>query len=293
MSIKLPNPLCVAVWLAFLLPWRLMGDRFDFPLALIFFSVASVVLWIKPSPWESRAPGREAALIFGGLQFLYGISHLYALAFKGAQSGLQNFLELPHWLLLGVFVVYLIRHYDASVRTATESAMTAALYGSMLIYETAGERTYITALTLCYLLLFSRSRLRYLHAATAVVVLILTGTRLSWASSPDVLRLIRLSPLFGWGPARYEIVATVSNQYQLWFVRGGALGACLIAAGLGLVTYRLLYSEDDLRRRAAVAVFLACGALLLLSGPYLDSYRHFFATAFLIAAVHEQVRSPK
>jgi|CXWL01.1.fsa_nt_gi hypothetical protein len=291
MSLKLPNPMCVVVWLVFLLPGRLVGDRLDFALAVAIFAVACAVLWIKPSPWESRAPSREAALLFAGLQFLSGISYLYALAFKGAQSGLQNLLELPHWLLLGVFVVYLIRHYDASVRTATESAMTAALYGSMFLYETVGERTYVTALTLCYLLLFSRLRLRYLHAATAVVVLILSDARLSWVSSPDVLRLIGLSPLFGWGPARYEIVSTASNQYQLWFARGGALGACLIAVGLGLVTYRLLYSEDDLRRRAAVAVVLACSTLLLLSGPYLDGYRLFFATAFLIAAVHDQGRS--
>jgi hypothetical protein len=293
MSFRLTNPMNAAVWLVFLLPGRFVGDRLDFALAVAIFAVACAVLWVKPSPWESRAPGREAAFIFAGLQFLCGISYLYALAFKGAQSGLQNLLELPHWLFLGVFIVYLIRHYDASVRAATESAMTAALYGSYLTYETAGERTYITALTLCYLLLFSRTRLRHLHAATAVVVLVLSGARVSWASSPDVLRLIGLSPVFGWGPARYEIASTASNQYQLWFARGGALSACLIVSGLCLVTYRLLFSEDDLRRRAAVAAFLACGAVLLMTGPYLDSYRLFFATAFLVAAVHEQVRSVK
>ena len=220
---------------------------------------------------------------------------MYALAFKGAQGGAQNLLALPHWLLLGVFVVYLIRHYDDSVRVATEAAMTAAVYGSWFLYETEGQRAYIAALTLCYLLLFSTSssRLRYLHAAAAAAVLALSGSGLSLAASQDALSRIRLSPIFGWGPARYEIVSTLNNQYLLWFARGGALGACVIAAALGLAAYRLLASEDDLRRRAAVAAILACGALLLLTGPYLDGYRLFFATAFIVAAVHQRVRGVK
>ena len=293
MSVRLPNPMIVVVWLSFLLPGRLMGDRLDLALALFVFAAACEVLWIKPSPWESRAPARQAAMLFAGLQFLFIISYLYALAFKGALSGPQNLIELPRWILLGVFVVYVIRHYDASVLKATESAMTAALYGSWLVFATNGERTYAAALTLCYLLLFSRARLRYLHAATAVAVLFFSSERLSWVSSQEVLRLIRLSPLFGWGPARYEIASTLCNQYQLWFARGGALGACLIVLGMGLMAYRLLSVEDDLRRRAAVATFLACGAMLLLSGPYLDGYRLFFATAFLVAAVHQPTGSTK
>ena len=293
MSVRLPNPMCAAAWLAFLLPARLLGDRMDLALALAVFAVACVVLWVKPSPWESRAPAREAALIFAGLQFLCILSYLYALAFKGAQSGALNLIELPRAVLLGVFVVYLVRHYEASVRAATESAMTAAVYGSSLFYETPAERIFAVSLTLCYLVLFSRARLRYLHAAAAAAVLVLSRAGFSLASSSDALRLIGQSPLFGWGPARYELVSTAGNQYQSWLARGGALGAGLIAVGLGLVAYRLLRGEEDLRRRAAVAAFLACGVLLLLTGPFLGGYRLFFTTAFLVAAVHEPSRSAK
>jgi len=291
MSVRLPNPLSMAVWLVFLLPGRLVGDRLDFALALLVFSVACAVLWVKPSPWESRAPARQAALIFASLQFLFIISYLYALAFKGAHSGPLNLLEIPRWILLGGFVVYLIRHYDESVRAATEAAMIAALYGSSLFFNTVGERAYTAALTLCWLLLFSRKKLRYLHAAAAAAVLILSRHHLSWGASAESLRLIKLSPIFGWGPARYEIVSTSSNQYLLWLARGGAFSACLIATGLGLAAYRLLGGEDDLRRRAKVAAFLACVALLLLSGPYLDGYRLFFMTAFLITAAHKPAGS--
>jgi hypothetical protein len=275
------------VWLVFLLPARLLAGRFDFALAIAVFAVACVVLRVMPSPWESRTPARHAALIFAGLQFLYFISYLYAQAFKGALLGPQDLFELPRWLLLGGFVVYLIRHYGASVRAATESAMTAALYGSWLLFETSGERTYVAALTLCYLLFFSRARLRFLHAAAAVAVILLSGAHLSWATSAEVMRLIRLSPVLGWGPARSEAVFASCSQYLLWIARGGVFGAGLILAGLCLITDRLLRGEDDLRRRAVVAAFLSCGALLLLSGPYLNSYRLCFLTALLIAAAHE------
>jgi hypothetical protein len=286
MSLRLANPMSSVVWLAFLLPGRLAGGRLDFALALAVLAVACVTLWTKPSPWESRAPARRAAWLFGALQFLYVISYLYALAFKGAQTGPLDLFELPRWLFLGAFVVYLIRHYDASVRAATEAAMIASLYGSWIVFETAGERTYAAALTLAYLLLFSRARLRFLHASAAVVVLFFLGARPAWAAPQDLLRLIASSPVFGWGPARYEIVSGAGSQYLLWLARGGALGACVIAAGLAFAAYRLVLDEDDLRRRAKLASFLACVAALLLSGPYLDSARLFFATAFLLAAVH-------
>lgn len=92
MSLRLPNPLIEIAWIAFLLPGRFVGGRLELTLAVVVFAVACAVLWVKPSPWESRAPARQAALIFASLQFLCAISYLYALAFKGAMSGPQNLL---------------------------------------------------------------------------------------------------------------------------------------------------------------------------------------------------------
>ncbi|MFA6003550.1 MAG: hypothetical protein WC881_05730, partial [Elusimicrobiota bacterium] len=262
MSLRLSNPLAAIVWLTFLFPGRWLSGRSEFAFALAVLAVGCVVLWVKPSPWESRAPARQAAGVFAGLQFLYVISYLYALAFKGAQTGPLDLLELPRWLLLGGFVVYLIRHYGASVHAATESALVAALYGSWFGFASSGERAYAAALTLCYLLLFSRVRLRYLHAAVAAAVWLGAGSLPDWAASAGVFRSIRLSPVFGWGPAGYEAVSASCSQYPLWLMRGGALGAGLILVGLVLAVRRLLRVEEDLRLRAAAAGFLICAALL-------------------------------
>ena len=113
------------------------------------------------------------------------------------------------------------------------------------------------------------------------------GIKPAVSIAPEIVRLVRLSPIVGWGPARYELASATSPQYLHWLARGGTLGACLIAAGLALVVRRLLRGEDDLRRRAAVAAFLSLAALLLLTGPLLDGYRFLFMFAFMLAAVHE------
>jgi hypothetical protein len=290
MSMRLKNPMIAVVWLVFLLPGRFFGDSLDLALAWAVFALACVVLWTRPHTWESRVPARRALQLFGALQFLYVLSYLYASAFKGLQTGPRDLLELPRWLLLGGFVVYLIRHYDAPVRAATEEALAAAVYGSSLFFETAGERTYVAGLALVYMVLFSRSKLRWLHATAAAVVIALARARWAWASSSELLRHIRLSPALGWGPARYELASGEGSQYLLWLAKDGVLGAVLIGAGLVLATRDLLLDEEDVRRRAAAAAVLTCGAALLLTGPYLDSCRLFMATAFLLAAVHEPRR---
>ncbi|UPT75207.1 MAG: hypothetical protein M0D55_05735 [Elusimicrobiota bacterium] len=240
-----------------------------------------------PAPWETRAPAFRAAALAGALQVAWLISYLFALAFKGAQTGPLDWLDLPRWTLLGVFAVHLIRHHGPAVREAVESAMAAAAYASWLVFDSPRERFAAAALTLCYLLLFSRSRLRLMHAGAALAALSTAWARLGVSPAPDVLRLIGASPVLGWGPARYEVVSATSPQYLHWLARGGALGACLLAAAAVFVVRALMRSEDDLRRRAAVGAFLACAALLLLTGPLLDGYRFFLLLAFMLAAVHE------
>ncbi|MDP3542415.1 MAG: hypothetical protein Q8T11_08115 [Elusimicrobiota bacterium] len=287
MKVKLPNPLVAIVWCAFLLPDRLAGGRLDLPLAALAAIAGGASLWTMPSAWETREPAYRAALLAVALQLLWVISFLFALAFKGAQSGPLDWLDLPRWTILGVFLVHLIRQHGPAVREAAESAMAVAAYGSWLIFDSPRERFAAAALTLCYMILFSRSRLRLAHAAAALAALATAGFKPLVAIAPDVERLVRLSPVIGWGPARYELASATSPQYLHWLARGGALGACLIAAGLALVVRRLLRGEDDIRRRTAVAAFLSLAALLLLTGPLLDGYRFFFVLAFMAAAVHE------
>ena len=277
----------VVAWCAFLLPDRLAGGRLDLPFAALAAITGGASLWTMPSVWETRTPAYRAAILTGTLQLLWVVSYLFALAFKGAQSGPLDWLELPRWTVVGIFLVHLIRQHGPAVREATESAMAVAAYGSWLIFDSPRERFAAAALTLCYMVLFSKSRLRLAHAAAALAAMATAGFKPAVAIAPDVARLVRLSPVVGWGPARYELLSATSSQYLHWLARGGTLGACLIAAGLALVVRRLLRDEDDLRRRAAVAAFLSLAALLLLTGPLLDGYRFLFMLAFMLAAVHE------
>ena len=287
MGVKLPNPLVAIAWCAFLLPDRLAGGRLDLPFAALAAIGGGASLWTIPSAWETRNTAYRTALLSGALQLLWVVSYLFVLAFKGSQSGPLDWLDLPRWTIVGVFLIHLIRQHGPAARAATESAMAVAAYGSWLIFDTPRERFAAAALTLCYMLLFSRSRLRLAHGAAAFAALAMSGFTPVVAIASDVARLARLSPIVGWGPARYELLSATSPQYLHWLARGGILGASLIAAGLALAVRALLRVEDDLRRRAAVAAFLSLAALLLLTGPLLDSYRFFFMFAFMVAAVHE------
>ena len=287
MSVKLPNPLVAIAWCAFLLPDRLAPGRLDLPLAALAAFAGAASLWTMPAPWESRGPAWRAAALAGALQLLWVLSYLFSLAFNGAQTGPLDWLDLPRWTLLGVFAVHLIRHHGPAVREATETAMAASAYASFLVFDSPRERFAAAALTLCWQLLFSRSRLRLAHAAAALAALAMSGAAPAVAAAPDVLRLIRASPLLGWGPARYELLSATSPQYLHWLARGGWLGGVILAFGLASLVRSLLRVEDDLRRRAAVATFLVLFAGLMLTGPLLDGYRFPIMAAFMLAALHD------
>ena len=289
MRVRLPNPMSALAWTVFLLPGRWLSDRADAPLAFAALLVGAATLWSMPSPWETRAPARRAAVLLGALQCLYAFSFLYALAFKGAQTGSADLIELPRWLLVGAFLVYVIRHHEPSVKAATERALTVSAYAGWVLFERPADAAYAAVLALGWQLLFSRSRWRFLHAgaAAATAAWAFSAARFTRVVPPEVLRMIRLSPVLGWGPGRYEPALASGSQYALWIARDGVLGAGVIAGGLALVASRLLADEEDLRRRAAVAALLAATAALLLTGPVLDSYRMVFWTALVLAAVHE------
>jgi hypothetical protein len=101
--------------------------------------------------------------------------------------------------------------------------------------------------------------------------------------------LARRSPVFGWGPARYESLPDEASQYELWLARGGALGAALCLGGLAWSARGLAAAaRGDLRRRAGAWALAACLALLLGAGPFLDSFRLFLATALLVVTARPE-----
>lgn len=196
MIVRLPNPLSAVVWLAFLIPGSLLGGRLDQALAIIILLVGCAVLIAKPSPWEARRPSALALKFFLALEFLYIVSFMYSAAFNGIQIRLADFFELLRYVFLGGFVIYLIRHYDGHVRAAMEWAMTTALYVALL-FPAADPQGYVSVMTLCYLLFFSRARLRFLHCASAVVVVSLAGDRWCWAAASLVVSAAMAVRLYG------------------------------------------------------------------------------------------------
>lgn len=348
MTVRLPNPMSAVIWLAFFVPASLFGGWLDRFFGVAVFLLGCAVLIAKPSPWEARKPSARAFKLFLLLEFLYIISYVYSAAFNGIQIGPRDYFELLRYVFLGLFVVYLIRHYDAQVRSAMEWAMTAALYFS-LFFPSADLQGYVAIMTLCYLLFFSCLRLRFLHAATALLVVFFSGARSSWTAAlfvlsaalavrlyqilarrrvksavqlslafsalflasvavflhakagavaavpagatPQTLRFIRSSPIFGWGPAEYGGIPSGNSQYLLWFLKGGVLGGGVILAGLVLAGYRLLRAASrDSTHLAGAAAFLGSVALMLIGGLFLESFRLFFLTAFFMAGMHEASR---
>ncbi len=182
MSVRLPNPLSAVALLAFLLPGHRLDGALDRAFAAAACLLAAGVLFVKPSPWEARKPAREAAWFCALLQLLYVLSFAYSAAFNGVQTGLQDWLELPRWLLLGAFCVHLIRHYDDQVREAMEAGMLAAVCAGPLLF-TSADYGYAAVLSACWFLFFSRSRLRLVYAGTALLLVFLEGSRPSWAAA--------------------------------------------------------------------------------------------------------------
>ena len=186
MNVRLPNPLIGVVWLAFLIPAAGRGGWVDPSFGVAVFLLGCAVLVAKPSPWEARKTSALALRLFLLLEILYLFSTLYSAAFNGIQFRLRDCLELLRYVFLGVFVVYLIRHYDAGVRLAMEWAMTAAVYCALL-FPIMDPQGYVSVMTLCFLLFFSRLRLRFLHAATALLVIFFSGAGASLAAALFIL----------------------------------------------------------------------------------------------------------
>ncbi|MBI3554487.1 MAG: hypothetical protein HY077_18475 [Elusimicrobia bacterium] len=108
----------------------------------------------------------------------------------------------------------------------------------------------------------------------------------------EAMRMIRRSPVLGWGPSGAEPASAAGSQYALWLLQSGALGLSVILAGAGIAGARLWLSlGDDPWRRAGAAASLAAVALMLSGGAPLGSYRLCFLTAFFLAAAPQPVRT--
>lgn len=294
--LRLHNPMSAVAWLALFVPGYWFNGYLGLVLPAAVLLLGAAALFTQPSPWESRRPARQAAAIFFLLALLDAVSYAYSLAFNGVRTGPWDMLALARSLVAGVFTVYLIRHYDESVRKSLEAALTAAIYftlflrsigtSSWSLFEPAQSMGYLAALAAIHFIFFSRAPMRRAHAAASVLVVLLSMSS-GPVSSREALISFRRSPVFGWGPAFYEPLSSSGNQYLRWMLRNGVLGAGLILSGLCLVGYRLLQDAwHDRRRLLGAAVFLGFSAGMLMGGAFLEDFRLFVLTAFLIAGMH-------
>lgn len=302
--LRLENPMSAVVWLALFVPGHLLGGRLGFLLPAVVLALGGVILFTRPALWEARRPAREAAAIFFLLALCDATSYLYSMAFNGVRTGPLDFWALGRPLFAGVFTVYLIRHHDDRVRRSLESALMGAIYFTLFLrsigarsgflFEPAQSMGYLAALAAIYFLFFSRAPLARAHAAASAAVVLLSMPS-SLVSCRAGLAQFRRSPVLGWGPASYEPVAA-GNQYLGWLLRDGVIGAGLILAGLCIVAFRLLRGSwkdrrrTDRRRLLGAATFLGFAAGMLMAGPFLEDFRLYALTAFLVAGMHEDAR---
>lgn len=292
------NPLSALVWLALFVPGHLFGGKLGLVLPAAVVVLGAAALLTSPSPWERRGPSRQAGVIFFLLFLLETVSTAYSAAFNGIRTGVLDALGLARPLVAGLFTVYLIRHYDAAVRKSLEGALAAAMYTALfllsigargrLLFEPPHLMGYLASLAAIHFLFFSRAPMRRAHAAAAAAVVLFSAPP-ALGSAREALGYFWRSPVFGWGPALYEPMSFLGNQYLRWLLRGGVLGAGLIFCGLGLVAFRLLRSLwDDRNRLLGATFFLGFSAGMLLAGAFLEDFRLFALTGFLIADMHEE-----
>lgn len=170
----IPNPLIAAAGLAFLLPSAAFGGSLDLLFGALTALLGLLALWTRPSPWETLPAARRAALFFGALELSAVLSYAYSSAFNAPRTGPLDWLELARPLVAGALAVFAVRQFDVRARAAMEAGMTASVYVAWC-YLPRAEYAAATALALCWLLFFSRTRGRLVHAAAAGAALWLSG----------------------------------------------------------------------------------------------------------------------
>jgi len=297
---RFQNPMSALVWLALFVPAHLFGGRLALVLPVAAILIGAPALLSRPSPWEARRASRLAMMFFLILSLLDVVSFAYSAAFNGVRSGFGDVFALSRYPIMGLFVVHLIRHYDEAVRKSLEAGLAVAVYYTLFLY-TIGARDwflfvpsqfvgYIAALSVIHFLFFSRAPLKRAHAAASIGVTVLSAPSVL-SSSREALVYFWKSPVFGWGPALYEPMSSLGNQYVRWMVRGGGLSLSLILIGLMIVCFYVLRAAwNDRLHLVGGAIFLGFTAGMLLAGAFLEDFRLFVITSFLIAGMFGDVR---
>lgn len=398
-ALRVPNPMMFMVWLSIFVPGHLMDSWIERGFAAFMFMAALLTLFAMPAPWETRPASRQASAFFFLIQFFFIASFIYGMGFQGLETGPRDCFEVARYLFQWAFVVYVLRHWDDRVRTATETATTASLYFSLLVaacflkkipvlspffrdhlydhtktfvnyagnlrlaapFENPNFLGFYAVQVLTYLLFFSRSPLRLLHIAAAMAVVFFTGSRTAWVTTGlalasafavyaylglarmrpalvlqtalgaalilgagfyfsnrilrnnrlqmvltalrkggiereanaagrleqnlAVLEFFKRSPVLGMGPSKYATFDYVDNQYLVWCLRNGAVGAMLILSGLGWAALKFVRSQrGDAMSCAGALTLVGVVAVALLTGEFLNNFRLFYLTWFIGAA---------
>jgi hypothetical protein len=282
--VRLPNPLGAVVWLALFLPVALLGGWADRAFGAGVFLLGCVVMRAMPSPWEARAPSRWAFKIFLVFELIFIGSYMYSAAFNGIRVGFRDVWELARYVFLGGGVIYLIRHRDARMLAALEWAAAAAPY-YFLVVRAADPGGYLAALTLCWLLFFSRLRLRQAHIAAALTAIALNGSPAAWTAA-GISLAAALAAHYRAAPGRrlYVVAGLVFFAAVLFFGQKTAGHAALRyisrspVFGWGPAAYGGVPSPDNQYLVWVLKVGLL-GLLAIKCGLALASYRLWDATA--------------
>jgi O-antigen ligase len=223
--IRLPNPMMAVVWLAIFTPGHLYEWWVERTLVASVFVLSCLTLFLKSSAWESRQTTRRIGAFFFLIQFFYMFSFIYSVAFNGIETGPRDYFDLGRHVFLWAFVAYVYNHYDERVRGATEAATTFSIYYCLIVafcflkfvpvltpffryalyaqtktainymgqlrlsapFENPNFLGFYMMQVLCYLIFFSRSTLRFLHCAGALLVIYFSGSRTTWAATTLIL----------------------------------------------------------------------------------------------------------
>lgn len=178
----MPNPLGAAAGLACVLPGAAGPFGLDGSFGAAAGFVGAAALWTQPSPWETGRTARSAALFFGVLQVAALLSAAWAGGVLGHTGMALDWPALLQPALFGVLAAYSVRHYDGHVRATLDGALAAAVYVSWA-YRGPEDFGAFSAPAACWMLLFSRTRLRLLHGGAAVLATALCGDNASWAAA--------------------------------------------------------------------------------------------------------------
>lgn len=278
-TLRLPNPMILVVWLAIFTPGHLFEWWVERSFVAAVFALSVFILTAKTSPWEVRRTARIASGFFFLIQFFYVLSFIYSVAFNGIETGSRDYFDLLRYVFTWAFALYVLRHYDDRVRRSTEVAVTAAMYFSLLVavcylrplpvltpffrdflyahtktavnwfgqlrlaapFENPNFLGFFAVQVLAYLLFFSRSPIRFMHAGAALLVIYFSGSRTAWVSTGVVAAA-------AFAAYSYDLATKMKVKRAL------QLSAAVMLLGIGVVRYGGAFLENGRVRAILEAV---------------------------------------